>query len=708
FIQPSQPRNRESSPASNVRADVESIATKFNCHPVFADLHTQPDEVEKLIKDHTLTISLLPYANHARVLSMCLRAKRHLVTASYVTPELRELCNEAKELGLIVSMENGLDPGIDHMLAMEAIESIKEHGGTVDSFLSYCGGLPAPEHSDNPLRYKFSWSPEGALLSTLNAARYLKAGKIVEIPKGGHLMLAAQDIEFFPGFNLEGYPNRDSLHYKDLYGIQSAKNILRGTLRYAGYSNSAWGLIQLGLLSDAPHPSLHPDGPEVTWRQLLCFLVGKPQDIFVGTLKDAVFNRLGKDREKFECVDALGLFEDDVVKKRTTPLATISTLLSEKFKYKPHETDVVIMVLDISSRFPNNTAENHKISMVKYGDPNGYSAMALTVGYPTAIVTKMILEEEIQDKGLVLPLSMNIYRPVLKRLKAEGISAVVKTTDRLSCRHRCCRCSWASTDAAELNGEACGDCNSSGRLQDGCWWCTAVTADASPPSCSWWEQGCSASLLPALLSNSWMAAARPTTRITMVSPRKKFQPAVAVSLLLSLMYFPRRLAKGRPETAPVPVRSSHAAFRPPTRSATTRRRHQATSARTALSTSDEDGAEDDGDDVSSLRRSTKSAVGQPAADSAVVGVVRQAATTATVRKSGKSETDLRRSLLSEVPSGYSGHLVIVSSLLIKSDYLTLHGGGDVQSAGYKDMLEFDTSLKKPKYWLDDYLLVKSA
>ncbi|PAA51362.1 hypothetical protein BOX15_Mlig011681g2 [Macrostomum lignano] len=145
--------------ASNVRADVESIATKFNCHPVFADLHTQPDEVEKLIKDHTLTISLLPYANHARVLSMCLRAKRHLVTASYVTPELRELCNEAKELGLIVSMENGLDPGIDHMLAMEAIESIKEHGGTVDSFLSYCGGLPAPEHSDNPLRYKFSWSP---------------------------------------------------------------------------------------------------------------------------------------------------------------------------------------------------------------------------------------------------------------------------------------------------------------------------------------------------------------------------------------------------------------------------------------------------------------------------------------------------------------------------------------------------------------------
>lgn len=415
--------------SSNVRADVEALATKYNCHPVFADLQSKPEEIEKLIADHSVTVSLLPYVHHPRVLGMCLRARRHLVTASYVTPEMRDLCKEAKDLGITVSMENGLDPGIDHMLAMEAIESIREHGGTVDSFLSYCGGLPAPEHSANPLRYKFSWNPEAALVSTLNAARFLKDGKVVEVPKGGHLMLAAQDIDYFPGFSLEGYPNRDSLQYRELYGIGSAKNVLRGTLRYKGYSNNLWGLIQLGLLSDSPHPSLHPEGPEVTWRQLMCSLMGKPQDIFVGTLKDAVYNKLGRDREKFQCVESLGLFEDSLVKKRSTPLASISGLLSEKFKYKAHETDVVVMVLDISCRYPNNTAENQEISLVKYGDPNGYSAMAKTVGYPTGIVTKMILEEEIQDKGLVLPLSLNIYRPVLKRLKAEGIAAVTKTSE---------------------------------------------------------------------------------------------------------------------------------------------------------------------------------------------------------------------------------------------------------------------------------------
>ncbi|PAA51005.1 hypothetical protein BOX15_Mlig019791g2 [Macrostomum lignano] len=145
--------------ASNIRPDVESMASKYNCQPVFADVSSQPDVIEGLIADHSLVVSLLPYRFHPRVLKMCLRARRNLVTASYATDEMRELSKEAKEVGITVSMENGLDPGIDHLLAMEAIESIKEHGGIIDKFISYCGGLPAPQHSTNPLRYKFSWSP---------------------------------------------------------------------------------------------------------------------------------------------------------------------------------------------------------------------------------------------------------------------------------------------------------------------------------------------------------------------------------------------------------------------------------------------------------------------------------------------------------------------------------------------------------------------
>lgn len=162
--------------------------------------------------------------------------------------------------------EVGLDPGIDHLLALECIQDIQKRGGAIESFISYCGGLPAPEHSNNPLRYKFSWSPRGALLNTLSAAKYVSEGEIVRIPSGGAIMSNRKDLDFLPEFALEGLPNRDSTQYGELYGLGSqAKTILRGTIRFRGFSECIQALQLVGLIDTEPHRLLHPDGPDITW-----------------------------------------------------------------------------------------------------------------------------------------------------------------------------------------------------------------------------------------------------------------------------------------------------------------------------------------------------------------------------------------------------------------------------------------------------------
>lgn len=162
--------------------------------------------------------------------------------------------------------EVGLDPGIDHLLAMEAIDDIHDKGGVIESFVSYCGGLPAPEHSDNPLRYKFSWSPRGAIINTLSSARYLSKGQIVEIQGGGDLMSAPKDLDFLPGFALEGFPNRDSLKYQNLYNMgPHLHTLVRGTIRFKGFTECIKTLQLIGLIDPQPHPMLHPQGPEITW-----------------------------------------------------------------------------------------------------------------------------------------------------------------------------------------------------------------------------------------------------------------------------------------------------------------------------------------------------------------------------------------------------------------------------------------------------------
>ncbi|KAG8196322.1 hypothetical protein JTE90_013807 [Oedothorax gibbosus] len=403
----------------------EALVKSNNAEHVVLDVTTGKGPLDKLIEQSDLVVSLLPYSLHPSIAERCIRHKVNMVTASYLIPEMRSLHQAAVDAGISIVNEVGLDPGIDHLLAMECFDEIKLNGGKITSFVSFCGGLPAPEFSDNPLRYKFSWNPRGVLLNTLGEAKYLLDGKVMEIQPGGDLMNHVRDVDFLPGFNLQGYPNRDSTKYIDAYNIQSATTVLRGTLRYKGFAEVMKSLHRLHLLDETPHPCLHSKGPEFTWKQFLCTLLGQQdQEMLTPNLKNLIYDVVGKSEDQVAALERLGLFEEEPVVKCSTPIDTLTHFLANKLAIQKDERDVIILRHNIGIQWPDNKNEMRHIDFVVYGDQGGYSAMAKTVGYPAAIATKMVLENEIQTKGMVVPMVPEIYKPMLMRLRSEGISSL--------------------------------------------------------------------------------------------------------------------------------------------------------------------------------------------------------------------------------------------------------------------------------------------
>ena len=208
-----------------------------------------PEKLEKIVGEYDITVSLLPYKYHSDVAAICLRHGKSLVTTSYVQPEMARLDEAARKAGLLFLNEIGLDPGIDHMTAMRIIDHVHNKGGKVEEFYSLCGALPAPESADNPLKYKFSWSPKGVILASRNSAFYLKKGKKVLIDP---IDLFKDRFSYnFPGVgDLEVYPNRDSVSYIDIYGIPETKTMYRGTFRYKGWCETLDAMKALGMLDD--------------------------------------------------------------------------------------------------------------------------------------------------------------------------------------------------------------------------------------------------------------------------------------------------------------------------------------------------------------------------------------------------------------------------------------------------------------------------
>jgi len=219
--------------ASQLEGQVEAISKDSKqISSVVLNIEKNLDSLNDLISNSDIVVSLLPYSLHPTIAQYCVAKKKNMVTASYLSPKMNEFAEAAEEAGITILNEVGLDPGIDHLLAKECIDQVISGGGRVDSFVSYCGGLPAPESAENALKYKFSWNPRGVLLNSLASAKWEENGTIHTIDEGGALMDAARNLNFLNGFNLEGYPNRDSTVYKSIYGISRAHTILRGSIRF--------------------------------------------------------------------------------------------------------------------------------------------------------------------------------------------------------------------------------------------------------------------------------------------------------------------------------------------------------------------------------------------------------------------------------------------------------------------------------------------
>jgi len=372
--------------------------------------------LEDLIRETDLAVSMLPYVYHPKVAALCVKHKKHMVTTSYVKDEMSALDGAAREAGVILLNEIGVDPGIDHMSAMKVIHGVENNGGRIASFVSWCGGLPAPEANDNPFGYKFSWSPKGVLLAGRNPARFQKDGEIVEIP-GGELFDHYWPVHI-PGLGeFEGYPNRDSQPYADVYDIEPTEWMFRGTLRNPGWCATLKKISDLGLLEETP---LEP-WPG-TFRQLLAHLldVGPQVD-----LRQHLAERwdMARDAKPLTDMEWLGLFSDEAVPDGAdTPVDILTARMQAKMGYKPGERDMLIMQHEFVAEYPDRR-EAITATMIDYGIPFGDSSMSRTVGLPAAIGARMILQGEMSGlSGVQVPVIPAIYEPVLAELEKVGIS----------------------------------------------------------------------------------------------------------------------------------------------------------------------------------------------------------------------------------------------------------------------------------------------
>jgi saccharopine dehydrogenase-like NADP-dependent oxidoreductase len=372
------------------------------------------DVLEKLVSEHDLTVSFLPYKHHATVARVCIKCGKPLVTTSYVHPEMQALDEDARRAGVILLNEVGLDPGIDHMTAMKVIDHIHGKGGRVEEFYSLCGALPAPEVVDNPMKYKFSWSPKGVVLASRNSALYLKKGKRVVIEP---INLFKDRFSFeFPGVGeLEVYPNRDSISYTNIYKIQEVSTMYRGTLRYKGWCETLDAIKALKMLDDTII--------DYTGMDYAGFLAERAR-FDTEDLREKVAMKLGipENSIAMESFEWLGFFSDEKMEcTRTSPFEITARRMISKMMISGNERDMVVMQHIFLAVWPNGKKEVIKSSMLDFGTPETNTAVARTVALPASIAVKMILEKKINLTGVYRPVLPEIYNPILDELKTLGI-----------------------------------------------------------------------------------------------------------------------------------------------------------------------------------------------------------------------------------------------------------------------------------------------
>lgn len=399
----------------NVNAVTQSLRGRKNTEAQFLDIEDEAAR-RSLIAKADLVISMLPAFLHPRIAKDCLELGKHFFSASYESEHMREMKEEIKKKNLFFLNECGLDPGIDHMSAMKIIHRAQAKGEKITSFKSYCGGLLAPESEDNPWKYKFTWNPRNVVLAGQGTSRYMEKGELKILPY--HQLYSRLDQINFPGLgDFDGYPNRDSLGYRKVYGLNDIETILRGTLRRAGYCK-AWDVfVQLGMCEDG----IELDLPETTsMRQFLNIFLPYKEEL-------SVEEKLGEVMPDFDFatwkkIQWLGFFSHDLIPKfKGSPAAILQAILEKNWSLNPDDKDMIVM----QHQFLIHTNQGNKkvtSSLVCLGEDSVYTAMAKTVGLPLSIAVDLFMDGKIQERGLHIPVIPTIYEPILEALKKEGIA----------------------------------------------------------------------------------------------------------------------------------------------------------------------------------------------------------------------------------------------------------------------------------------------
>jgi saccharopine dehydrogenase-like NADP-dependent oxidoreductase len=389
----------------------------INGNPLGSSLDWSMDDpvmLDKLVADYDITVSLLPYKYHSDVAKVCLRYGKSLVTTSYIQPGMMELDESAKKAGVLFLNEIGLDPGIDHMTAMRVIDHIHNKGGKVEEFYSLCGALPSPESADNPLKYKFSWSPKGVILASRNSALYLKKGRRIYI-EPADLFKDIFSYRFPDVGDLDVYPNRDSVSYIDIYGIPEAKTIYRGTFRYKGWCETLDVMKNLNMLDDSVK-----EYHAMSYSDFLAERSGLiNKDLKIKLAKKL---KISVKSTTIQSLDFLGFFSDEKLQyHETTPFEITSDRMIKRMMISVNERDMVVLQHIFLASYSDGTREVIKSSMLDFGSPSTNTSISRTVALPAAIAVKLILENKIDIKGVHRPVIPQIYNPVLEELKTLGV-----------------------------------------------------------------------------------------------------------------------------------------------------------------------------------------------------------------------------------------------------------------------------------------------
>lgn len=376
---------------------------------------SDPEKLAPLIAEADAVVSLLPPALHPIAARLAVQAGVPFITTSYQAPAMLELNDEATAAGVVVLSECGLDPGLDHMSAARVIGRLHSKGARVSSFTSCCGGFPAPDSNDNPWGYKFSWNPRGVVLAGRMPAKYVSEGNIVEIP-GEKLFQSSWRYEVEGQGVFEIYPNRDSTHYIELYGLTGIRNMFRGTIRYPGWCATMSAAARLGLF----------DVEVASWAE------GTTYEKFLGSLvpgsgsliaRVADFLGTDSDSEIITRLEWAGFFSDRPIRQTSAaPIDLFLQRLEALMSYRPGERDMIALQHHFTASFPDGRIEHHQSATIMTGDAWGDSAMARSVALPAAIATRLILEGEINVIGCHIPTTPEFYDRILDELEDEGIN----------------------------------------------------------------------------------------------------------------------------------------------------------------------------------------------------------------------------------------------------------------------------------------------